>query len=255
MAQNILAKSFKALHKPGSPIILANIYDVPSAVVVASLQTAKAIATASYAIAASAGVEDDDLTRELNLKAAKDIAKAVKKFGKPLSVDFQDGYGDEIVDATMELLQAGVVGINLEDYNKTTKKMYDKSDGVERIKKVLDTARLFGIDDFVVNARCDTLVHGGSLGEVIDRGQAYLAAGASTVFVWGGSARGGLRRDETVELVKAFDGRLNVWMKLSGGLNAKQLAEIGVARISVGPALQLSAMAKLKQDAEDILRV
>lgn len=86
---------------------------------------------------------------------------------------------------------------------------------MDRIKKVLDTAHSFGIPDFVVNARCDVLVYGGSLREVVNRGQAYLAAGASTVFVWGGSARGGLHREEVVELVEAFDGRLNVLMKLS----------------------------------------
>lgn len=253
--QNALAKAFKALHKPGSPIVLTNVYDAPSARAVASLTSAKAIATASYAVAKAAGVEDNDMTKETNLAAARAVASAVKEFSKPVTIDFQDGYGDLLEDATTELIEAGVVGVNLEDCDKEKQIMYSQDQAVARIKRLLAVAKSQGVHDFVVNARCDTLIHGGKLSEVIKRGQAYLAAGATTVFVWGGSIRGGISRDEVMELVKAFDGRLNVSMKLSeGGLDRKQLAEVGVARISIGPALQFAAMEKYKQDAEKILR-
>lgn len=122
-----------------------------------------------------------------------------------------------------------------------------------RIRRVLQVASSCEVPDFVVNARCDALVNGADLAEVITRGKAYLAAGAITVFVWGGSARGGISREEVVELTRALDGRLNVWMKLKDGLNSKELADIGVARISVGPSLQLAAMVKFKEDAERVL--
>jgi len=253
--QNTLAKSFKALHQPGSPVVLANVYDAPSANAVASLPTAKAIATASYAVAQAAGVEDDNLTQEANLAAAKVITSVVKKYQTPVSVDIQDGYGDQLEEVIRALLQMGVVGVNLEDCDKATHNMYDVNEAVARIKRVLAVAQSHGIPDFVVNARCDTLVRGGGISEVITRGQAYLAAGATTVFVWGGSTRGGISRDEVAELVKAFKGRLNVSKKLSTeGLSVKELAEMGVARISIGPALQSVAMAKLRQEAETILQ-
>lgn len=250
--QNALAKSFKALHIPHNPLIFANIYDAVSARAVASLPAAKAIATASYAIAEAAGLKDDTLTRAVNVTAARNIASAIKEFGKPLSVDFQDGYGDQLESGITELLQAGVVGINLEDYNGSAKKLYSTSEAADRIQRVLNTAKAFGVPDFVVNARCDTLVQGGDLEEVIERGHAYLAAGATTVFVWGGGR--GVSRAEVVKLVKEFDGRLNV-MLLSGGLTTKELATIGVARISIGPTLQIGAMAKLQKDAEAILAI
>lgn len=250
--QNNLAKSLKALHKPGSPIILTNIYDASSAKAVASLPESKAIATASYAVAEAAGTKDDDLTSEINLRAAKVITAAVKGSLKPVTVDIQDGYGEQLEEVIAELLRAGVVGVNIEDYDKEQKKMYGVSEAAARIKRVLDTARQHGVPDFVVNARCDILLQGGSLPEAIARGQAYLAAGATTAFVWGGPSRGGISRDEVTELVQAFDGRLNVM--LSGGLTTQQLADIGVARISIGPALYLAAMTKLKQDAEKILQ-
>ncbi|KAH8821792.1 phosphoenolpyruvate phosphomutase-domain-containing protein [Xylogone sp. PMI_703] len=254
-AQNVLAKSFKALHKPGSPIVLANAYDALSARTVASLPQAKAIATASYAVAQAVGLEDDDLTKDGNLNAVRAIVPAVKEFKKPVTVDFQDGYGDQLEEATRELVQIGVVGVNLEDYDKEKKKFYSQTQAAERIKRVLATANAQGVPDFVVNARCDTLVHGGELSEAIARGQAYLAAGATTVFVWGGSDRGGISRDEVAKLVQAFDGRLNVSMKRTAdALTLSQLAKLGVARVSVGPTLQFAAMAKLKEEALAILQ-
>ncbi|KAL6880758.1 Phosphoenolpyruvate/pyruvate domain-containing protein [Trichoderma novae-zelandiae] len=251
--QNALAKSFKALHIPGSPLILANIYDAVSARAVASLPGAQALATASYSIAEAAGLKDATLTRAVNVTAVRNIASATKEFGKPLSVDFQDGYGDELEEGITELLQIGVVGVNLEDYNGSAKKLYSISEAADRMQRTLHTAATFGLPDFVVNARIDTLVHGGNLAEVIERGHAYLAAGATTVFVWDVSR--GVSREEVARLVKDFDGRLNVLLNLSGGLTTRELAKLGVARISVGPVLQIGAMAKLQKDAEAILAI
>lgn len=251
--QDVRAKSFKDLHRSGSPIVLANVYDAVSAKVVAGLTQAKAIATASYAIAAAAGLKDDDLDLDTNIHAAGIIAHAVAATSLPVSVDLQDGYGSRLADAVRKLVKIGVVGINLEDYSRESGQLYDVEEAAARIKEVIDTASSEGVPNFVVNARCDALVHGHQLSEVIARGKAYLAAGATTVFVWGGPSRGGISRAEVVELVEAFGGRLNVWMRLSGGLNGRELAEIGVARISIGPTLQMAAMERFKQAAEDVL--
>ncbi|KAF4345636.1 phosphoenolpyruvate pyruvate domain protein [Fusarium beomiforme] len=250
---NSSSNMLKALHEPHSPVVFTNIYDAASAKAVASLPSAKALATASYAVAAAVGLKDDDLTMDINIAAATRIASAIKDFRKPLSVDFQDGYGDQLEDGVRQLLQAGVAGINLEDYNNTIKEMYSSDEASSRIRRVMGVAHAAGVPDFVVNARCDTLLHGGKLEEVIERGQRYLAAGATTVFVWGGSR--GVSSAEVAELVKAFDGRLNVLLKLSpDGLTIPELADIGVARISIGPTLQLKAMEKLKEEAENILK-
>lgn len=58
--------------------------------------------------------------------------------------------------------------------------------------------------DFCVNARTDALGHGGSIEESIDREKAYLAAGATTVFVWGGGDRRGVSAEEVKQLVEAL---------------------------------------------------
>lgn len=251
--RNAVAVALKSLHNPGKPLVLTNVYDVLSARAVAALPNSKALATASYAIARAANVEDDDMTLETNLTAVRGIVAVAKEFNKPLTVDIQDAYGKRLEEAIGALVDLGVAGVNLEDCDKDTQKMYSKAEAVSRIKRALSTARQHGMPDFVVNARCDTLVQGGELTEVLERGKAYLDAGATTVFVWGGSKRG-VSKSEVAEMVEAFEGRLNVSMKLSpDGLKVKALSELGVARISIGPALQFIAMDTFAKEAEKIL--
>jgi 2-methylisocitrate lyase-like PEP mutase family enzyme len=252
MSTQKLASTFKALHQPGNPLILANIYDILSARVVASLPSCKALATASYAVAAASGTTDEDLDLDTSLAVIPGIAEVVKQFNKPLTVDIQDGYGDSLERAIASLIDYGVVGVNLEDCDKKGK-LYSSGDAVQRIKRTMTVAKEKNVPDFVVNARCDVLVQGGKLDEVLDRGKKYLAAGATTVFVWGGSNRG-VSRQEVQTLVKNFDGRLNVLLSQKpDALSIPQLKELGVARISIGPTLQIKAMKTLTEEAEKLL--
>lgn len=253
-ALNNIAKSFKALHKPGSPVVLTNVYDLLSAQAVAELPSSTALATASYAVARAAGTDDDSMDLETNLAAVKLIAKAANDANKPLTVDIQDAYGSRLEEAINKLIDLGVVGVNLEDVDKDTQKLYSLEGAADRVRRVLAVAKDRDVPDFVVNARCDVLVHGGTLEETIERGKAYLAAGATTVFVWGGSTRGGTKREEIEALTAAFDGRLNVSLKLADGLTIAELKKIGVARISIGPALQFKAMAAYGAAADELLK-
>jgi 2-methylisocitrate lyase-like PEP mutase family enzyme len=247
------ASLLKSLHKPGNPIVFANVYDALTARTVGGLPNCKALATASYAVALVADTKDDDMTFEQNLAAAKSIAKVARDLGKPFTLDAQDCYGDRLEEFIRALVREGVAGVNLEDCDKESGKMHSVETAVSRVAKALEVAKAEGVDDFVVNARCDTLIHGGELDEVIERGKKYLDAGATTVFVWGGSIRGGISKEEVVKLVKAFDGRLNVSLKMEGGLSVQELKDIGVARISVGPAIQFKAMDTFKQVAGGLL--
>lgn len=250
---NATAQTLKALHRPGNPLILANVYDILSARAVGELSSCNALATASYAVARAAGTQDDDMTLETNLAAVHGVASVAQELNKPLTVDIQDGYGERLEEVFSALADAGVVGANLEDVDKETQKQYPVHEAVERIRRALKTVAEKGVPDFVLNARCDSLVRGGSLDDVLVRGKEYLAAGATSVFVWGGSKRG-VRDEEVRRMVKELDGRLNVAMKLSpDGLNVNQLAEMGVSRISVGPALQFMAMDTYKSEAQKIL--
>jgi 2-methylisocitrate lyase-like PEP mutase family enzyme len=247
---NQLAAYFKSLHKPGNPVVLANVYDPLSARTVGKLKNALALATASYGVAQANGLEDDELDLETNLEAVKHIVPVAAELKKPLSVDLQDGYGDRLEEAITRLIELGVVGINIEDYDR--KRLMPVDVAVDRIRRVLAVAKEKGVPDFVVNARCDVLVQGGKLEEVISRGKQYLAAGATTVFVWGASR--GVHDDEVSKLVEAFEGRLNVSMRLAEGyLKVADIKKLGAARISIGPGLQFVAMAALAKRAEEIL--
>jgi 2-methylisocitrate lyase-like PEP mutase family enzyme len=254
------AAQFKSLHKPGNPVILANVYDIPTANLVASLPGAQALATASYAVALASGLTDPELDLETNLAAVEKIAPIAVKAGKPLTVDFQDGYDHQLEDGIRKLIKLGVVGINLEDSasdGQGGSRLLLEAIAVDRIKRVLKTAAEVGVPDFVVNARSDELLVGaGNMQDCISRGKAYLEAGATTVFVFGGPKRGGLNKDEVTTLAEGLDGRLNVSFLAakpeSQRLSIQQLKEIGVARISIGPQLLLIGTAAQKKAAEEM---
>ena len=225
-----VASTLKALHVPGKPLVLANVFDIASARVVAALPDCKALASASYAIAKAADLDDDDLTLEANLAAVRQIATVAQKCGLPLTADFQSGYGARLEEAIRQFIDIGISGCNLEDFDCETRQMYSLDEAMRRIQRILGVANAMGLPSFALNARCDALVHGGDLAEVIERGRAYLKAGANTVFVWGGSKRG-VSAQEVRQLVTAFDGRLNVRMKLEPGyLRVRELSDLGVAR-------------------------
>ncbi|KAL2852936.1 phosphoenolpyruvate phosphomutase-domain-containing protein [Aspergillus pseudoustus] len=138
MSTNILAITFKSLHKPHHPLIPTNIYDARSAKTVAAIPSSAALATASHAIAEASGVNDDDLTLLINLRTTRIIASAIKPSGKPLTVDLQDGYGAHLEHAIGELLSLdNVVGINLEDFNRDTSDFFPPAEAADRVRRVL----------------------------------------------------------------------------------------------------------------------
>lgn len=253
--QNDTAKHLRSLHVPGSPLVLTNIWDAITADTIASLPGTKAIATASFAIAAAAGLSDDELDLDTNLRAARIIAKVAATHDLPLTVDFQDGFGTKLEEGVRAIIQLGAVGINLEDFGRETGGLYSIDEQCERIRKVMAVAREHGVPDFVVNARTDALFAGRDVDEAIERGKRYLDAGAFNVFIWGGPTRQGWRRDEVKRASEALGGRLNVILVRgkAGRLSVSEIAELGVARISVGPALMRWSAEKIGEEANAIL--
>jgi 2-methylisocitrate lyase-like PEP mutase family enzyme len=242
------AKKLKAMHIPGTPLLLANIYDATSARTVASLSGCKALATASYALAQSINKKDETLTLDDNLSLARPIAAVAAELDLPLTVDIQDGYagaGDmrrlrEVVE--LVITELGAAGVNLEDswHDSTAGEMMPNAEALLRIKTVLQTAAELGVPDFVVNARSDSYMMGLSLDESIRRGKEYLQAGATTVFVfWPSGAE--MKREDVQRVIDEFGGMVNISPRLGTGLTTKDLARMGVARVSVGPQLYLAA--------------
>lgn len=250
--QNDLAKVLKSLHTPNDPLLLANVWDAASAALIAKQASCKAIATASYAIAMTQGVEDNDMTLEQNLAGIRNVVAGLKKSGKlhdlPLTADLQDGYSDpgETVRSAIAL---GVVGCNLEDVDNSNHSLRTLENSVTRIRNVMKAAAEAGVPNFVINARTDVLGFDGNIQDVIERGRAFLEAGATTVFVWG-VGKWDIKGHEVEQMAQAFEGRLAVQ---PGSLGVEKLITAGVSRISVGPALWRQSMNVVVPEAEKVM--
>jgi 2-methylisocitrate lyase-like PEP mutase family enzyme len=234
------ARTLLDLHTAPEILTLANVWDVVSATVVAGTPGVRALATASHSIAATFGYEDgENIPLELHLGMVERIARAVDV---PVTMDFEAGYGDA-GETTRRAIAAGVVGGNLED------RMRPLDDAVTAVEAVLRAGRDAGID-FVLNARTDAFVKAGPdadrsevLAEAVRRGQAFLEAGAPVVFVPGVVAR-----EEIAALVDGLGpNRLTVISVPGRSLPARELQELGVARVSTGPFTQRVALTALQE--------
>ncbi len=235
------AEALLALHRAPEILVLANVWDVASAKVVAGTEGVGALATASHSIAATFGYPDGEhIPLDLHLDMVRRIVEAVDL---PVTMDFEAGYGDAGATAA-RAVAVGVVGGNLEDAMKPL------DDAVAAVEAVLAAGRDAGIE-FVLNARTDAFVRADQgadrqdlLREAIRRGSAFLEAGAPVVFVPGVTDR-----DEIAALAEAFGPRrLSVISVPGASLSASDLEALGAARVSTGPFTQRVALTAL-QDA------
>lgn len=239
------ARTLLDLHTAPEVLVLANVWDVVSARAVAAVPGVRALATASHSIAATFGYEDgENIPLELHLDMVRRIVEAVDV---PVTMDFEAGYGDAGATAR-RAIEAGVVGGNLEDQMKPL------DQAVAAVEAVLAAGRDAGID-FVLNARTDALVRAGdtprtrAVDQAIERGRAYLAAGAPVVFV-----PGLLARDEIRAVAEAFGPRrLSVISAPGVSLPTSELQELGVARVSTGPFTQRVALTALQDAAAAVV--
>ncbi|KAK2761624.1 hypothetical protein FQN54_001452 [Arachnomyces sp. PD_36] len=257
---NLTAKAIRLqeLHNPKDPLVLCNVYDGETARIVLQNGSAKALATSSYAVAAVRGIDESKLTPEQLVTAVKYIVAVIDANSGdsiiPLTVDMRDGWGEKLESVVESLIQAGATGCNIEDEDGETEKLMSLEEAKSRVARVVATASRLGVPNFAVNARTDILGHNGTIDDAIERGKAFLEAGATSVFVWGGAGGRGVSREEIVKLVAAFDGRLNARLKTGPGyLTIPQLKELGVGRISLGRELQDIAMAAYKQAVDKLL--
>ena len=88
-----------------------------------------------------------------------------------------------------------------------------------------------------------------SIADAIERGRAYLAAGADLVFV-----PGKLDADVTRRLVDGLGERKLSVIGVPGALTAAEYEALGVARISYGPTTQRVALTALQDVAADLYR-
>jgi 2-methylisocitrate lyase-like PEP mutase family enzyme len=237
------ADLLRSLHVPGDPLIVTNVWDSATARAVAGAAGVQALATASHSISEARGVPDGEgLTLDQALDAAAVIVASVEL---PVSVDFERGYAPDAagVEANARrLAETGAAGLNLED-SLDGSTMRGAEEQSERITAARAGADAAGIP-LVINARVDSLRRGESFERAISRANAYLAAGGDAAFVLGLDTA-----EQVAQAVAEIDGPVSVIAR-AGYLPLAQLADLGIARVSFGPAPQMLTLRHLTAAAE-----
>lgn len=223
------AKNFRALHHAATPLLLANAWDAGSARLIESLGAA-AIATTSAGVDWTLGYPDGNVMPVAKL--AELTANIVRVIKIPLTVDFEAGYAEDAAGAAENIkpiLDAGAVGINLEDGGDPPALLAAK---IERIKQA---ASAHGVDLFI-NARTDVYLRGlvpdgRRVAESLARAETYRSAGADGIFVPAVIAEAEIR-----EIAAGAGLPLNVLVR-PGLASARDLGAWGVKRLSAGSGL------------------
>lgn len=237
------AERFKALHVPGDPLVLFNIWDAGSAAAVARAG-AKAIATGSYGVAEAQGFKDGEAFAIED--ALRNLERIVSITDLPVTLDFESGYGDnpaEVAASVRRAVDAGAAGINMEDRMPGETALLGVAAAAERVAAAAESG-LF------VNARCDIYrgvkpedYNQGQIEAVLKRAEAYARAGAGGLFV-------PFLGDHAVITTICVASPLPVNILWGPGRGTRaELAACGVARISYGHGPWAAAMDWLSRQA------
>ncbi|MBW9209667.1 isocitrate lyase/phosphoenolpyruvate mutase family protein [Mumia sp. zg.B21] len=241
---NDKAARFRSLHEGTRPLALTNVWDVASAVV-AEEAGASAVATTSAGVAWALGRPDgNQLDRARGTAVVSAIAAAVDV---PVTVDVEGGYAasaDGVGETVAVILDAGAVGINIEDGDRGPEEL------VARIVAARRAADAAGVPMFI-NARTDVFLAAvGSpdeqLAEALARADRYIEAGADGIFVPGAS---------TAECIGALTAALPVPVNVMvgpGALSIDDLGRLGVARVSLGSSVAQAAYAVVQRAVEEM---
>lgn len=243
------AEIFRAQHQPGNPFILANAWDVGSALMLQGMG-AKAIATSSAALAFTLGTRDmGHITRDQALAHAQDL---IAVLDVPLSGDFENGFGEDpetCAETVRMAAEIGLAGICIEDTALPDEAPYDFDLAVERIRVAAAAARALPGDFFFV-ARADGVLTGQyDMDEAIRRLQAFEAAGADGLYAPAPANPQDLKRicDAVNIPVNALAAGPSTKLPLS------EYAAAGVARVSLGSALARATHRMIRDIGVDML--
>jgi 2-methylisocitrate lyase-like PEP mutase family enzyme len=246
VTQREQAELFRSYHRSPPVLVLPNVWDVASAVVVARTPGAQAIATTSAGVAWSRGYPDGEvISRDEMLEEVRRIAAAVEL---PVTADLEGGYGEPAETARLAV-EAGAVGLNLED-GIGHDELRPVAEQVAAIRSVVAAGAEAGVP-LVVNARSDAfLLEAGTPDEqletTIERLNAYLHAGADCGYAIGARDPAAIARltSETRGPVSVF-----AW---PGWPTVPELERLGVARVSVATGAARAAYALVGAIAEEL---
>lgn len=240
------ARELMRLHRDPSLLTVVNVWDAVSTKAVAGVEGTRAIATASHSIAASYGYADgEQIPVDLMLDV---VARIVSATDLPVTADLEGGYGDP-VETVRRAIGVGIVGANIEDQLRPV------AEAAANVEAIMRAAEAEGVPDFVLNARTDAY-HlrrdrhpKEALADAVERGRAYLDAGAPVVFV-----PAFLGEKHVQVLVDAFGPQRLTLIGIPGLPSLARLEELGVSRVSYGPMPQNVALTALQELVEEVHR-
>ena len=236
---NERAAALLGMHQPGNPIILPTVWDAWSARISVDAGFT-ALTVGSRPVAESMGKSDgegmsfaDVLARVRQITGAVDV---------PVSVDIESGYAESPARLIEGLLDAGAVGLNIEDtvhsQDKRLRSAAEHADYVAALREAADTAGTH----LVINARTDLFIRkDGDDADRIDRAIARLAecarAGADVLYPVGRHDADTLRR-----LAAELPLPVNA-LAAPDTDDPASFGALGIGRVSFGPLFQV-ALAK-----------
>ena len=246
------ARLFHALHHAPGLLVLPNAWDVITARVLEDAGFA-AVGTTSFGIARAHGFRDgDNSAHDVTLSMLGRMAQALTV---PLSADIEAGYASTpaaVATGAVPLIQAGVVGFNIEDGQaQESSPLADLVLQSEKIAALKEAGARTGVPIFV-NARTDvfwlrTHQGGAALDESLRRAHAYRRAGADGIFIPALQDREMIAR-----AVEGIGAPLNI---LAGPQTppARELAALGVKRLSLGSGPVRATLGLLRRLAREVL--
>jgi 2-methylisocitrate lyase-like PEP mutase family enzyme len=240
---NDLRRRFAELHAVGT-FVMPNPWDVGSARLLESLGF-PALATTSSGHAASLGRMDQQVTLDELLAHVVTLVDAI---GIPLNVDAERGFADEpdgVAETARLIAGTGAAGFSIEDYDPARDRIDPLPEAVARVAAAAGVAASHGL---VFTARAENHLHGvDDLDDTIARLRAYRNAGANVVY-----APGLVSLDDIGRVVREVDLPVNV-LALPGAPTVRELASVGVRRVSTGGALASAAYGALARAGRELL--
>ena len=233
------AESLRSLHRPGDPLVLFNVWDVGSAIAL-QVAGAQVIATSSYAVAAARGFPDGEQLPFMALVHLTERLAACVPL--PITIDFEGGYATDLVTLrknTEQLVEAGAVGVNLEDQRVGVGGLYSAGQQAERIRAIRAAAATIFLNartDLFFNGQ-ETRRHADLIDEAVHRAALYQKAGADCFFVPGLVDIGLIG-----SLCEQVSMPVNVMVSTETN-SFDDLRAAGVARISFGPSIYQTSLA------------
>jgi len=234
------AEAFRSLHDRRRVLVLPNAWDVPSARVFED-EGFPAVATSSAGLMVSLGYPDgEEIPPKEFLSAVGRIARALSI---PLSADVVGGFGEspeKVVGSVRAVVREGAVGINIEDFVHSTKKLVPLEKQTARLRALVRLRKSSEVP-FVINARTDALryAQGGEeakFEEAVRRARAFRDLGADCVY-----PMGLVEADAISRFVQELDFPVNVMVR-KGLPPVPDLQRMRVARVSFGPSASYAAL-------------